>query len=391
LKVLTIHTAYQQRGGEEVSLGMETAALRRHGVEVIEYFDHNHRVSEFSRLGLALNTIWSVQSRRRLLELLLRERPDVAYVNNTFPLISPSAYYACAAAGVPVVQVLRNFRLLCPPGTLLREDRVCEDCVGHLFPWPAVVHACYRHSRAATTTAAAMLAIHRLIGTYRRKVDLYVALTEFAKRKAIAAGLPPDRIVVRPNYVDPDPGPGTHSGGFALFVGRLAPEKGLATLMGAWGRLRTPFPLRIVGTGPMEAEVRSWAALNPNVEHLGPKTSQEVFALMQDAYVLIFPSTWYEGFGRVAIEAFATGLPVIASRLGSMEEVIADGRTGLHFAPGSCEDLVMKVEWALAHQGEMAKMGKAARQEYLAKYTGEHCERQLVSILQQAIGRASLQ
>ena len=213
-----------------------------------------------SRVRLALKTVWSSES-YHILRRRLRERPyDLIHVQNFFPLISPAIYYAAQAEGVRVVQSLRNYRLLCPNAALFRDGRLCEDCVGRSVPWPGVVHKCYRGSRGATASVAAMLAVHRQLRTWQRMVDVYVALTGFARDKLIEGGLPADKIMVKPNFVAGDPAPGDGAGGYALFVGRLSPEKGLGTVLEAWQRLRGALPLKIVGEGPLAASVEEAAA-----------------------------------------------------------------------------------------------------------------------------------
>jgi len=343
--------------------------LRRYGDEVIECFDHNDRIPQMSRLRLAINTIWSYDSHKRVSRVIEREHPEITHFHNTFPLISPSAYYACKAAGVPVVQTLHNYRPLCPNAVLHRDNRPCEDCVSRLVPWPSLLHSCYRDDRAATGVIVGMLCVHRLLKTWSRMIDLFIAITEFGRQKFIAGGFPAERIVVKPNFVDPDPGVGTHLGGFALYAGRLSPEKGIDTLLSAWEKLGPRIPLKILGTGPLEGKVQEHIRRLPGVEHLSHRSLTAVYEVMKDAYVLVFPSTQYETFGRVAVEAFATGLPVIASRRGTMAELIDHGRTGLLFDPGNADDLADTVQYLFAHREEATHMRIMARQEYLQKYT----------------------
>lgn len=377
MRVLVLHNFYQQAGGEDVAFAAERDLLRRHGHEVLEYVEDNRDVGGMDPLGLAARTVWSRASTRRLRELLRRTRPDVAHFHNTFVLISPSAYYACAEAGVPVVQTLHNYRLLCPGATFFRSGRVCEECLGWSVPLPGVVHGCYRGSRAQTAVVAAMVAAHRRLGTWDRRVDVYVALSEFARRKFVEGGLPQEKIQVKPNFAFPDCGTGQHEGRYALFVGRASGEKGIETLLEAWRRLGPAARLKVVGSGPLE----TLAADSPgNVEWLGQQPKARVLSLMKDASLLVLPSTWYEAFPMVLVEAFATGLPVVASRLGALAELVEDGRTGLHFAPGDAADLAAKIEWALARPERLREMGRRARQEFEAKYTADRNYERLVDI-----------
>jgi glycosyltransferase involved in cell wall biosynthesis len=286
---------------------------------------------------------------------------------------------------VPVVQALRNYRLLCPNALFLRDGRVCESCLGKAIPWPAVVHGCYRDDRAASAVVAALLTAHRALRTWTRAVTLFFTLTEFARRKLVEGGLPANRTVVKPNFIDPDPGPGTGRGGYAVFVGRLSPEKGLDTLLGAWERLPEAVPLKVLGDGPLADQVKSAAARDRRIEWLGRRSPAEVLAILGDAALLVMPSIWYETFGRTIIEAYARGTPAVVSRLGAMAELVDDGRTGLLFAPGSADDLVVKVRGLLADPDQLQRMRGAARQEFEEKYTAARNYRLLLGLYEQAL------
>ena len=427
-KFLVAHNLYQQPGGEDSSTDSETRVLSSAGHRVVEYVRDNDEIARYGlwrKATLAPRTVWAWDSYREIKALLERERPDVAHFHNTFPLISPAAYYACREAGVPVVQTLHNYRLLCPAATLQNDGRVCEDCLGR-SPWRGVLHGCYRGSRPATAAVALMLSVHRWLGTWSKMVDCYIALTEFARRKFIEGGLPAEKIVVEPNFVYPDPMKGGQESevrsqesavriqllaivnhqspitnhqfpDYALFVGRLSEEKGVRTLVAAWQRLGSGIPLRVVGDGPLRAELeaqvsrlglsRVWRGkpAATSISFHGRLTPDHVTPVMKRARFLVFPSELYEGMPRTIIEAFACGVPVIASRLGAMQEIVEDGRTGLHFTPGDADDLAAKVEWAWTHPEQMETMGRAARAEYEAKYTAERNYQLLMSTYQRVI------
>ncbi len=386
LKVLVVHNSYQQAGGEDVVCAAEAALLRQHGHEVVEYHEDNRRIQEMSRLAVAAQTLWSRPAHRKLLQLVRHVHPDVIHFHNTFLLISPSAYYASQEAGVPAVQTQHNYRVLCPAATFFRDGHVCEDCLDKTLPWPGVVHACYRGSRSQTAVVAAMLTVHRALKTWRDQVDLYLAVTDFSRRKFIAGGLPAEKVVVKPNFVHPDPGMKDGHGRYALFVGRLSPEKGLRTLLQAWEGVKD-IPLKLVGDGPLMDEVRAVVRAQTlgAVEVLGRRPQQEVLDLMHGASFLVFPSEWYECFPVTLAEAFACGLPAVVSSLGAMAEIVENGRTGLHFRPGDPEDLAAKVEWAWGHTREMTVMGREARRQYEQKYTAERNYQRLMEVYQMAI------
>lgn len=387
-KILLIHNRYQEPGGEDAVFAAEGAMLRQRGHEVVEHIEDNHRINEMSRPSVAVDTIWSRSSHRKISELLHQERPDIVHCHNTFPLVSPAAYYAARAHRVPIVQTLHNYRLLCPNALFSRDGRVCEDCMGKFIPWPGIRHACYRRSRSQTLATAAMLATHRLAGSWTRMVDAFIALTEFSRRKFIQGGLPADRISVKPNFVLPDPGPGEHRGGYALFVGRLSSEKGIETLIRAWERLSIQIPLRIVGDGPLASYVAQAAGRHSGIDWLGRRPASDVYDLMGDARAVIVSSELYETFGRVVIEAYAKATPVIGANIGAIAELIEHGRTGLLFSPGDATSLATEVEWAWAHHDKVAAMGRHARSKFEAKYTAEHNYEMLMEIYDQATARA---
>ncbi|MEA5506342.1 glycosyltransferase [Halotia wernerae UHCC 0503] len=380
MRILSIHNNYQIRGGEDESRESEECLLREMGHEVDVYQEHNDRVAAIGAISMALRTVWSKESYNIVKQKLRPVNCDLVHIQNFFPLISPSVYYAAKSEGVPVVQTLRNYRLLCPNGLFFRDGQVCEDCMGKFVPYPGVLHSCYRENRPATFAVATMLTAHRAMGTWTEMVDVYISLTEFARQKFIAGGLPAEKIVVKPNFVNPDPGMGSGSGGYALFVGRLSTEKGLDTLLAAWQLLDGKVPLKIVGDGPLASEVMESVKKLPQVEWLGRRPMSEVHQLMGEAMFLIFPSKWYETFGRVAVEAFAKGTPVIAANIGAIAELVDAGRTGLSFSPGNPEDLAAKVEWALANPTLLAQMRQQVRSEFKAKYTHKENYRRLMEI-----------
>jgi glycosyltransferase involved in cell wall biosynthesis len=389
VKILLVHNAYQQPGGEDVAFEQERQVLERAGHHVVAYRRSNLEINERSlleRLTWAPKVIWSAQARRELAEILSHENPQVVHVHNTFMMISPSIYSACREARIPVVQTLHNYRLLCPAATFFRDGRVCEECLEQSL-WRGVLHRCYRDSRSATAVVASMLVVHRWRKSWTKGVDCFIALSEFARRKFVEGGIPAEKIVVKPNFVQPDPGCGDRSGEYALFIGRLSPEKSVLTLLAAWERLRVRVPLLIIGSGPQRVFLETYAK-RPSlsgVRFLGQLPREEVIAALKRARLLVFTSQWYENFPVTIAEAFACGVPVISSRLGAMSEIVADGRTGLHFTPGDSGDLTQKVEWAWAHPEQLAEMGKEARREYEAKYTAEKNYSLLMNIYQRAI------
>jgi len=385
MRLLSVHNRYLIRGGEDEVRDAEERLLREKGHQIETYEEDNERVAALGKLQVALKTIWSTEAYEAMRTQLRRQAYDIVHVQNFFPLISPSVYYAAKAEGVPVVQTLHNYRLLCHNAYFFRDGRVCEDCLGKFVPFPGVVHACYRENRAGSAVVAAMLTVHRAMRTWSNMVDVYIALTEFARQKFIEGGLPAEKIMIKPNFVYPDLGQGEGRGGYAIFVGRLSPEKGIDTLLTTWKTLGSKVPLKIVGDGPLSPQVAEAAERLPGIEWLGRRPLKEVYELIGEAAFLVFPSEWYETFGRVAIEAFAKGTPVIAANIGAIAELIDNGRTGILYCPGQPEDLRAKVEWALTHPSELGQMRKEARAEFEAKYTVEQNYQILMSVYERAM------
>jgi len=386
MKVLIVHNSYQQPGGEDVVFEQERQMLENEGHQVVVYRRSNWEIdaqSLFSRLTLAPKVIWSPEARREMAELLRKHRPDLVHVHNTFAMMSPSIFAACQDSGVPVVQTLHNYRLFCPAATFFRHGHICEECV-HENLWRSVVHGCYRDSRPATGAIALMLATHRHLKTWTQPSHYYIALTDFSRRKFVEGGLPEDKIFVKPNFVHPDPGLGSGDREYALFVGRLSPEKRVSTLLTAWQRLRERIPLLIIGGGPERPNLEADAKRRDitGLYFQGPLPRKHTIAAIQNARFLVFSSEWYENFPVTIAEAFACGTPVIASRLGAMQEIIEDGRTGLLFRPGDSEALADKVSWAWNHSGPLREMAEEARREYQLKYTRATNYPQLMRIYQ---------
>ena len=373
MNILIIHNTYQQPGGEDVVVAQEGRLLERHGHKVSSYTRSNDEIDDLSfsqRLGL-IRRIVSADDSKLAIRAILRDRqPDIVHVHNTFAMVSPSVYEACREQGVPVVQTLHNYRLLCPAGTLYRDSEPCEECVTHSL-LRSVRYGCYRNSRMMSGAIALMLKTHRLRQTWNTAIDAYIAISAFVRDKFVQAGFPADKIYVKPNFVEPDPGERSVAGDYALFVGRLSPEKGLTTLIEAWQRLPSAVPLVVAGDGPMRHELEIAVAKKQirGVQFAGRLGRNEVHDAMKKAAFVVVPSAWHEPFGLVVAEAFACGTPVLGASVGAISEMLDDQVTGLQFGPGDPNSLAKKVAWAWEHPDELAAMGKTARRVYEDRYT----------------------
>ena len=384
MNILIAHNRYQHRGGEDSVVDAEAALLRENGHDVLLYHRDNDELPGMGAADVAASVLWCRRTGNDISTLCRHFQPDVIHAHNTFPLISPSLYWAAARCGVPMIQSLHNFRLLCPQAILLRDGNVCEQCIGKL-PWRAVRYRCYRDHALQSAATAAMLALHRMAGSYRKRVTRYITLNAYCRDKFIAGGLPPEKLCIKPNFIDvpaltAGPIDGLRNSGGGLYIGRLSKEKGIEVLLRAHG-LTPSVPVDVIGDGPLQATTVAHFGLRAH----GFMPLPEVLARMQAARYLLVPSICHETAPRTIVEAYACGLPVIASRLGSLAAMVRDGLTGLLFDPGNAVDLAEKMRWANAHPHAMAQMGRAARTEYEQQYTPQRNYRMLMTIYQAAI------
>jgi glycosyltransferase involved in cell wall biosynthesis len=321
MRILQVHTRYREAGGEDVAVEAEAELLTKAGHEVVPYVAENPVGAAGTAASLAVSP-WNPSTARRLRAAATQVRPDIVHVHNTWFALSPSILAALDLAGVPVVATLHNYRLVCANAMLFRDGHACEDCVG-THPWHGVRHRCYRGSLAASTAAAGTITVNRVLGTWNRHVRLFLTLNEFARHRFIRGGLPPDKIRVKPNFV-PDPGPRRcrpSQSRTILYVGRLVAEKGIPQLISAWRDVgTTSLELVVIGDGPIRSALEERSP--PGVRFEGPLPREAVRAWMLRSRALVFPSLLYEGQPMSVLEAFAAGLPVLASRHGPTAELL---------------------------------------------------------------------
>nr|WP_206703986.1 glycosyltransferase family 4 protein [Paenibacillus polymyxa] len=388
-KVLIIHNFYQQSGGEDKVVEQESAMLRSRGIETEHYYVHNDSIQSkglANMAKLAVEAAWSFPEFKRIKELLLRVKPDVVHVHNFFPVISPSVYHACERLGVPVVQTLHNYRLICPAATFMRGNEVCEKCL-HGTLLHSIRHGCYRGSQLQTIPVAAMIKFNELIGTWQHKVSRYIALTEFARDKFAESGIPLDRIAVKPNFIHHQTVKAKYDPNdrYLLFVGRISAEKGVRNLLQAWSQLEDRGGLRlvIIGDGPQKAELAA-AYAQEDIRFLGKQDGDTVLDCMSRAMYVMVPSIWYEGFPMTIVESYSVGTPVLCSRIGALEEIVEDGVTGFHFQHDDLENIKTVIRRAVAYENYAAMRQKVA-ENYAAHYTEEVNVKQLLAIYSEAM------
>jgi glycosyltransferase involved in cell wall biosynthesis len=390
-RILSAHNNYQQRGGEDGSCLAERELLTHYGNHVSVYDRSNWELVDTSVFRVGLGATWSQKAYRDVCERIRRDCIDLVHVQNFFPLISPSIFYAAKKCGVPVILTLRNYRLLCANGLLFRDGEVCTECLGARVGWRGVRYGCYRGSRLGSLSVVGMNGLHGLFGTWRRAVDGYITLTSFSKGIFCDNGLPRDKIFVKPNFLSEDPGVGGESREGVIFVGRLSEEKGIRQLLGAWEAYKKHCPeserdtrLIIVGGGPLRSVVEAVAKYRQDIEVLGELDTADVLALVGRSRFLVFPSTWYEGMPRTIIESFAKGTPVLAYSLGAMKEMVRDGETGVlcqqHTEAGLSDGLSRALAMTKGKQ-----IYDRCRADYEKNYTASANYRQLIGIYDEVI------
>ena len=388
MKIAIAHNRYQQAGGEDKVVAAEAAMLSRQGHDVESLIFDNETISgAWTKAATAISSFYSWSAHRRIVQALDSFRPDVLHIHNFMPTLSPSVFFAARQAGVPVVQTLHNYRLLCANAQLFREGGVCESCVEQRSFLPGVRHACYRDSYVGSAVVGGTMALHALLGTWTDRVARYIVLSEFAAAKLGEFRVPAEKIRVKPNFVV-DHGTGDGGGDFGLFVGRLSHEKGLGTLIAADRLQSLPFPIRIAGDGPMRAAVeRACGREGSRLIYAGPQTEAGVRRLMKAAHVLLAPSLWYEGFPMVMVEALSLGLPVIASNIGGLPEIVEHQVCGLLHTPGNADALIEALN-TFDHMtaAQTTSIRYAARQRYVQRY-GEPANYEMLSaVYSEAIG-----
>ena len=361
----------------------EAAMLRSFGNDVTGYFRSN---KEMQALGLGGRISFygrDIYASRRVYQELRaqinRDKPDVAHVHNSFFMAGPAAYEACFDAGVPVVQTLHNYRFFCAAGTFFRHGKVCEECLSR-GQQAGILHGCW-HGLLPSWLMTRVIREYHKRGILK-KIRRFIALNSFAHDKFVSNGWDRERMAIKPNFLQTDPGCGGAERKHVLFIGALQAYKGVDVLLKAWGSGRWTVPLKIVGSGPLEQTWRSQAPAN--VEWLGQHSLEDVLGLIKQAVCVVVPSVWYENLPRVIVEAFACGTPVIASRLGALPELVEDGKTGLLFSPGDHKDLAGKIQHLIDDPSASRQMGLNARGVFEERYTADVNHRLLQQIYREA-------
>ena len=371
-------------------MALEADLLRCHGHEVEQMFAWTKELDGASAMRLfsaGLGTVWSFRGYSMMNKAIARFSPDIVHVHNTFPLLSPSVFWAADRAGVPVVQTLHNYRLTCANSLLLRDERPCQECVGH-FPWSALRHRCFGASFLRTAAVTSMNLIHRWMGTYRNKVHAFIVLTEFSREIQARSGLPRERIHVKPNFSSAAVQLMAPRVRRFIFAGIIARFKGVHLLLEAWTRVASAgHQLLMVGDGPDRVELERRFAAQANIVWLGKQSRQEVMDLIAGSRWLVLPSLVYENFPMSVLEALSAGTPVIVPNHGAFAAMVSDGMEGLMFSAGDADSLSTALQAALdASEGAWIQWSANARDKHVSAYSARNNYAQLMSIYQEAAG-----
>lgn len=391
MKILLAHNLYSSEvpSGENQVLFAEHALLLRNGNQVERFSRSNDEIKNNGIKGKilgAVSTPWNPSMARAIRNKVENTQPDVVHVHNTFPLISPAIFHSIGKRAARVL-TLHNYRLFCPAAVPMRNGKVCMECIDKKSPMPAMAHACYRNSRLATLPLVINVGLHRMIGTWRSHVDAFICLSDFQRELMIEAGLPRERVHVKPNFYPgmPSVTPWSERIPYVVFAGRLAPEKGVINLLRAWQAWGAAAPeLRLVGDGELRPELERMAT-GLSVRFLGQLPADRAQAEIANACLQILPSEWFEGFPMVVREAFAFGTPAAVSRIGPLPSIVTHGKSGIVFQPANPQSLLQEVRSAWETPGLLERLGQGARAEFESKYTEDANYATLKGIYRQAI------
>lgn len=389
LRVLVLHNHYQQAGGEDTVFEQEVALLRQNGVtvETLIFTNETFDGSWVGNLQSAAQAFYNTNSARRLAGVLDEFRPDVVHIHNLFYTASPAVILVARQRGIPVVMTLHNYRLVCANGLLMRPGQVpCEDCLTSVFPLSGIQHGCFRDSPAQTAHLTLLTSVHRLLNTWKQ-VDRFIVLTEFARQTFLRSSLrlKPEQVAVKPNSLaNLGYAPFAQRDDFFLYVGRLSGEKGIQTLIEA--AYTSPFPIHIIGDGPLKGLVQEAAQTLDHVHYLGTQSRQAVWDAIRQCRALVVPSLCYEGLPTVILEGFASGTPVICSNQQNLNQIVEHNKTGLLFKTGDSNDLIHTIN----QPADLEQLAQNGHREYLAHYTPERSFQGLMDIYRAVIAEQTV-
>lgn len=392
MKILIIHNHYLESGGEDSVVSAEIDMLRYFGEQVILYERSNDEINTLSfrrKIYFALKDImWSNKTYHDIKQIIFNEKPDIAHIHNPFIMMSPSLYYALKEENIPIVQTLHNYRLFCLNGLFYRKGKICQLCKGRNY-LPALMHKCWRGSFLATKVFIRMLESYKKLKVFEEKVQRFIVLSKFSKSKFIKAGLCPEKIDIKPNFVDVKTDKRIDFDNYALYIGRLVDYKGVNTLLKAYELLGSSYHLIIIGDGPLYIKIKHQTRNYTNIEVFGCLAHGKAMEYLRKCAFLIFPSECYENMPRTIIESYAWGVPVLASNIGVVRELVQEGITGFLFKPGDSLDLANKIKYMSKNRVFLEEMGGNALEVCRQNYSQEKNYQILIDVYIRAIKQNS--
>lgn len=396
IKILLVHNYYGSSApsGENTVFGAELQMLRQKKYHISNYTKHSDTIRNkglWGKIKGGASTPWNPFSYNGVKNIVKKTDPDIVHVHNTFPLISPSIFHALKNSNSAVVMTLHNYRIFCAAGIPMKYNEICTECLDNKSSFNALKYGCYRGSRLATFPMALMIELHRKLGTWENHVDAFIALTEFQKNKMIQAGLPEKKVYIKPHFYSGNPEFMEYVSReqSVVFVGRLGAEKGIFDLLNAWKVWGEKAPiLKIIGDGELKNDIKRFIELNgldKTIKLEGLLPFDKVQKIVSKSSLLILPSICFEGFPMTIREAFALGVPVAGSDIGSIPDIVDDGVNGILFKPGNPEDLLKKVKALWNDQDRLEILAKAAKEKFEKFYTEDVNYEILMDIYQKAI------
>lgn len=389
MKILLIHNEYQKKGGEDFVVNSEAELLRSYGHEVeLLLFNNDEVSSSLDKVKAGIGLFYNRSSAKKVSQAIQRFSPDVIHVHNIFYLISPAVFYMAQKHKVPVVMTFHNYRLICPGAMLMRDAKVCELCVDKVFPIHGIKYGCHRDSKVQTAQLTLMTGIHKVLHTWRDKIDRYIVLTDFVKEKVTSSSLKlaPEKVIVKPNFaVDLGVSPPEAREDFFLYIGRLSDEKGVRVLLES--TKYHDYKLEIIGDGPLRGMVESYMKDNPNITWWGFRDKAFISDRLAKCLAMVFTSVCYEGMPLTILEAFSKGTPVIASDIDNINRIVLNKHNGLHFATAKPRPLAEQISFFSRKKDELVDLYHNARQDYENNYSPEANYQQLLGVYQSMVAQ----
>lgn len=348
--VLLIHNYYKNSGGEQIVFENQIKGFQQFNHKVIIYSRDNSEIDEYAlqkKISLFFSGYSSKKTIKEIYAVIDQYHPKVAIVQNVFPLISPSIYKALKAKGVPIVQAVYNYRLICPSAELYTQGKICERCVKGNY-LHAIIHQCYQDSYLKSAWYASIIGVNHILKRFSNDIDTFMVPDNFLGEKLIEGGIPKTKIFKNPNpFFIPESKPNKFHSNYVLFIGRLIKQKGILTLIEAMKKTKTDLNLRIIGIGELYNEINQLIQTQGLINKISlesPIWGPKLDTIISNSAAVIIPSEWYDNLPQILCQSNGLGKPVIASRINGIPEYINEGENGYLFSPGDSDELAICID-----------------------------------------------